>query len=80
LIVLPLVELGQNYSPESLAFMVRLYYELGKIGSIGVRTNTSFLHIKTSVLRGINLTSNILFINVKVFLDHFISIILLLPD
>lgn len=32
-----MVNLGQNYSLESLAFFVRLYHELGKIGRLSVR-------------------------------------------
>jgi len=31
------VNLGQNYSLESLAFFVRLFHELGKIGKLTVR-------------------------------------------
>lgn len=30
--VSPVVSIGQNYSPESLAFFVRLYHELGRQG------------------------------------------------
>ena len=41
LTVSPVVNLGQNYSSESLAFFVRLYHELGKIGKLEVKLNTS---------------------------------------
>jgi hypothetical protein len=40
------VALGQTYSPESLAFFVRLYYEIGKVGAISiVETLSGKLHI-----------------------------------
>lgn len=41
LTVSPVVNLGQTYSPESLAFLVRLYHELGKIGKLDVKINVS---------------------------------------
>lgn len=34
--IAPVVSLGQNYSAESLAFFVRLYFDLGQVGSISV--------------------------------------------
>jgi len=34
--IAPVVNLGQNYSAESLEFFVRLYHELGKVGSLNV--------------------------------------------
>lgn len=37
----PVVNLGQTYSSESLAFFVRLYFELGKIGKLNVKLNNS---------------------------------------
>lgn len=41
-----MVALGQTYSPESLAFFVRLYYEIGKVGAISiVETLSGKLHI-----------------------------------
>ena len=36
LLVSPIVSIGQTYSHQSLAFFVRLYYEIGKIGKVGV--------------------------------------------
>ena len=36
LTISPVISIGQNYSLESLAFFVRLYHELGKIGRISV--------------------------------------------
>lgn len=41
LLVSPAVNIGQTYSPESLAFFVQLYHELGKIGKLSVSTNVS---------------------------------------
>lgn len=41
LTVSPVVNLGQTYSLESLSFFVRLYHELGKIGKLDVRINSS---------------------------------------
>jgi hypothetical protein len=41
LTVTPVALLGQNYSKESLAFFVKLYHELGKVGSLSIRTTSS---------------------------------------
>ena len=41
LTVSPVVNLGQTYSLESLSFFVRLFHELGKIGKLDVRINSS---------------------------------------
>lgn len=39
LLVSPIVSVGQTYSPQSLAFFVRLYHEIGKIGKLVVGIN-----------------------------------------
>jgi hypothetical protein len=37
----PVVTLGQNFTPESLKFFVRLYYETGQVGKIILETSLS---------------------------------------
>ena len=44
--VYPVVSLGQTYTPESLAFFVRLYHEMGKVGALSIVVSMSGkLHI-----------------------------------
>lgn len=39
--IVPVVALGQTYSSESLAFFVRLYHEIGKIGALSITETMS---------------------------------------